>query len=343
MPQMFFLFFIIVYLNGYYSVVSTKSEVKADEPLVIPDAMHIAKPSKKYLFTTLENNGNILPGAVLLDSNKFEIEVKKEKRNVNQLPGAIGIEGAFDDNKVSIFGEQSSTVESGNEKEKSKQEENKSNDENGRETIKSKTKGKKGNLKKNGVKTKSGDLKNSKTESESNAQSSSADDNKDQQKASKGEISKKSEDEGKSEKNAKSENKKSTKGNQKNKNSKNSKSKDNDDLADEPLQSPAPLYTGPHPMNRQMSELQVSGEDEELDDEAVRKYYKALVKAYLAPFVGGIQRKSFFKILKRRTYSLAPPGSNKGIQTLLFQLLDKSRSALQIILHIKGIYAITML
>lgn len=104
-----------------------------------------------------------------------------------------------------------------------------------------------------------------------------------------------------------------------------SKSKDSKPIEAAP-QPPGPLFDGPHPMNRQMAELQVPGDTENLDEAAVRGHYEKLVDAYLAPFSEGIARESFFKILKRRTYSLAPPGSNKGIQTLLFQLHDKSTS-----------------
>eukprot|EP00737_Agarophyton_chilense_P002786 gb/GEZJ01003204.1/.p1 GENE.gb/GEZJ01003204.1/~~gb/GEZJ01003204.1/.p1 ORF type:complete len:392 (-),score=92.77 gb/GEZJ01003204.1/:1165-2340(-) len=82
-------------------------------------------------------------------------------------------------------------------------------------------------------------------------------------------------------------------------------------------------YTGPHPMNRNMEELQVPGDTGILDDSQVRSYYEKLVKAYLAPFGDGIDRRSFFEILRRKTYSLSPPGSNKGIQTILFQLIEK--------------------
>ncbi|KAI0558087.1 Glycosyltransferase family GT90 [Gracilaria domingensis] len=83
-------------------------------------------------------------------------------------------------------------------------------------------------------------------------------------------------------------------------------------------------YTGPHPMNRNMEELQVPADTGILDDSKVRSYYQKLVKAYLAPFGDGIDRRSFFEILRRKTYSLSPPGSNKGIQTILFQLVEKS-------------------
>lgn len=90
-------------------------------------------------------------------------------------------------------------------------------------------------------------------------------------------------------------------------------------------ESDSSLYSGPHPMNRNMKELQVAGDTGPLDEEAVRGAYEKLVEAYLAPFVGGIKRRTFFEVLRRKTYSLTPPGANKGIQTILFQIIDKSK------------------
>lgn len=78
-------------------------------------------------------------------------------------------------------------------------------------------------------------------------------------------------------------------------------------------------------MNRNMKELHVAGGTGPLDEEAVKGAYEKLVKAYLAPFDGGIQRRTFFEVLRRKTYSLTPPGANKGIQTILFQIIDKSK------------------
>lgn len=88
-----------------------------------------------------------------------------------------------------------------------------------------------------------------------------------------------------------------------------------------------PIHTGRHPMNRDMEELQVAGSEGPPSEDAVRSAYKKLIKAYLAPFARGIKRQAFFEILRRRTYSLAPPGANKGIQTILFQIIDKRKWA----------------
>jgi hypothetical protein len=85
------------------------------------------------------------------------------------------------------------------------------------------------------------------------------------------------------------------------------------------------LDTGPHPMSRTMTELQVAGGTGKLDISSVKAKYSVLVKAYLAPFSKGISRKAFFSIMRRKNYSLAPPNSNKGIQTILFQIIKKSK------------------
>lgn len=85
-----------------------------------------------------------------------------------------------------------------------------------------------------------------------------------------------------------------------------------------------PVDVGEHPMSRTMAELQVEGETGKLELPAVKKRYSKLVKAYLAPFKKGITRRAFFDILRRKNYSLAPPESNKGIQTILLQIIKSS-------------------
>lgn len=77
-----------------------------------------------------------------------------------------------------------------------------------------------------------------------------------------------------------------------------------------------------NPMNRNMVELQVPGNSGELSIEEVKAYYRRLAKAYLYTFSKGIYRQMYFDILRRRTYSLTPPGANKGVQTILFQVVD---------------------
>lgn len=55
----------------------------------------------------------------------------------------------------------------------------------------------------------------------------------------------------------------------------------------------------------------------------VKSHYRALVKHYLKSFTGGIYRQLFFDVLRRRTYALTPPGANKGVQCILFQIINK--------------------
>ena len=77
------------------------------------------------------------------------------------------------------------------------------------------------------------------------------------------------------------------------------------------------------PMNRNIESIQIPANTGKLALEQVKDYYRRLVQAYLAPFKNGIYRQLFFEILRRRTYSLTPPGGNKGIQSILFQIIDK--------------------
>lgn len=86
-----------------------------------------------------------------------------------------------------------------------------------------------------------------------------------------------------------------------------------------------PVDVGEHPMSRTMTELQVEGGLGKLKPTAVKKAYRKLVKAYLKPFKKGIKRRAFFDILRRKNYSLAPPESNKGIQTILVQIISQSK------------------
>lgn len=77
-----------------------------------------------------------------------------------------------------------------------------------------------------------------------------------------------------------------------------------------------------HPMNRNIVELQVPEDIGILAPKAIKQFYRRLAEAYVAPFKNGIYRQMFFDILRRRTYSLTPPGANKGVQTMLFQIID---------------------
>lgn len=79
----------------------------------------------------------------------------------------------------------------------------------------------------------------------------------------------------------------------------------------------------PHPMNHNMRELHVPGGTGILPFDMVKQYYRQLAKAYLATFKNGIYRQLYFNILRRRTYAMTPPGANKGVQSILFQIIDR--------------------
>jgi Glycosyl transferase family 90 len=80
---------------------------------------------------------------------------------------------------------------------------------------------------------------------------------------------------------------------------------------------------GEVPMGRRMASLQVPAGGGRLDVSTVKMKYRKLAKAYLAPFSQGIFRHMFFDVLRRRTYALTPPGANKGMQSMMFQIIDK--------------------
>jgi Glycosyl transferase family 90 len=68
--------------------------------------------------------------------------------------------------------------------------------------------------------------------------------------------------------------------------------------------------------------LHVKGSTGRLGIEEVKTHYRNLAKRYLSTFRTGIHRHMFFDVLRRRTYSLTPPGANKGVQSILFQIID---------------------
>lgn len=84
---------------------------------------------------------------------------------------------------------------------------------------------------------------------------------------------------------------------------------------------PAPEERIKHPMNRNIPELFVPANTGPLQIEVVKSYYRQLAKSYLSTFRNGIYRQLYFDILRRRTYALTPPGANKGIQSMLFQII----------------------
>lgn len=303
-----------------------------------PDAEIVTSMGTHYLLQPPgENNGNMLPGAVLLDDKKFEASEEKvtsKRRDANVLPGAIGLEGKFDDSNENLAdllraslpepnneklnsapGKSSKTPDakkSGNgSKSKKKQQQTPQTSKKASEKSATSTSSSGANKNDKGTKRNTTDTESSsKSDSELSDRTSVVGEDKESTDSNKNSSKNSSSAKGKGQKG------KGGKGEVSGASGKSKK-------LPQPTSS-GPLYTGPHPMNRNMSELQVPG-DATLDDANVREHYGKLVRAYLAPFANGITRKSFFEILRRRTYSLAPPGSNKGIQTLLFQLLDKSK------------------
>lgn len=86
-------------------------------------------------------------------------------------------------------------------------------------------------------------------------------------------------------------------------------------------------FKSPTPMNAEMSDLQVKGQTGALGPRKVKWYYRKLVKRYLKPFNRGIDRDMYFDVLKRKSYDLTPSGGNKGGQTLLIQIVNKSKTS----------------
>jgi Glycosyl transferase family 90 len=72
-----------------------------------------------------------------------------------------------------------------------------------------------------------------------------------------------------------------------------------------------------------MTDLQVPADSGRMDEATVKSHYRKLAKAYLATFTQGIYRHMFFDVLRRRTYALTPPGANKGVQSMMFQVIDQ--------------------
>lgn len=347
-----------IYVSGYYSVSSaavkekdevSKTTTTADVSKVVHTDAQTTKNSIFGIADKKSGNNNKLPGAVLDEGGNFEKdEYVKEKRDLNMLPGAIGLEGAFDENKVDMFEtEQDATTKSetsneGEKKKKSRSESERIVESSG-EKKKTKKKRKKKKKKKKADDSTKGEEDSKKSdgdkesgESKHKTGSKNQDDTsldkdglgepKQKRKGTEGsQSSENGEFSGKDE-STETADKSETQGKKKSSKSKGKRKETTNSTPPQTfVQSPGPLFTGPHPMNRKMEELQVPGNGEELNDQAVRKHYGKLVKAYLAPFADGIPREAFFEILKRRTYGMAPPGSNKGIQTLLFQLHAKSK------------------
>ena len=260
----------------------------------------------------------MLPGAITSEDSKFDEAATEFKRNVNVLPGALGLEGAFDehgDSGIILPGQQTDKEKRDAEKETGKKKKGSA----GKTSVKTGA-GKKKKKKRKVVKNKKivpGAEKAADVSGASNADDTSTGSAHDE--SGEPEFKK-----------VKRKMKRKIKVLKRMKRSEGSDAtKDavgtGNGKEDQAEGDGSVLYTGPHPMNRQMTELQVDAGTGKLDDDAVKGHYGKLVNAYLAPFKEGISRTTFFKIMRRKNYSLSPPGSNKGVQTMLFQLIDKSK------------------
>lgn len=340
---------VFLYLTDFYNL-SSDNDRKV-ESFTVAEAVRVSDPKGFLLTQTSGVTVNTLPGAIKSDGKTFDPESgSSEKRSSNVLPGAIGLTGSFDSN-----GDGSKPPAAEEEKKQGTHSIKKpslSDKTGGKGRKSAKTKSRKTKTateapsvgasskpdstpltsgstrrKKKWTRGKKGLKKKGLTKKRKRKKTISAPSRKKKEAVSKpsatGEKPVKSKSSGKAEG--------SSSGSKKAKSSAAGESSGKDSPKDSsaseskaPGSSGEPLYKGPHPMNRNMEELQVDGGIGTLDEPAIKKVYGKLVKAYLAPFSDGIKRRSFFEVLRRKTYSLTPPGANKGIQTILFQIIDSS-------------------
>lgn len=320
MAQVFFTIFVCLYAADFYSLSDQNAQGK---PISILEAVRISRPDASLVSKLSKSNTVItLPGAIKSEGKKFDPDPEvKVVRDPNTLPGALDLVGSFDENSVDIVpkngrgGEGTKDIAQGK--------------------VSKSSAGPNSSATPQIVSTKSS--KGKATGATSTESKGSSDD---------------SEATSKKQKKKKRKNKKSLKRKKKSpqvghktsvpdrgsgsqsgspvstkQKLKNTPQPASSDLAQV---SEAKLYDGPRPMNRHMEELQVPAKTGVLEESAIRETYGTLVKAYLKPFEGGINRRSFFELLRRKTYSLTPPGANKGIQTILFQIISKSKLIAQL-------------
>lgn len=321
MVQVMFTMFVCLYAVDFYYLSAREVQGK---PVSISEAVRVSKPDSSLMLKALKSNTvTTLPGAIKSEGKKFDPDPEeKVARDPNTLPGAIDLVGSFDENSVDIVPK--------NEASKG-----------------GKKKAAKGNVSKTSVRKSSSEtsqiasVKSSPKIKASNTTSTEGEHSSDSSEKVPTKRKKKRRKKKNSLKRKKEmvqvEKEASAAGGASGSGSK-SLSKKGQELNDtsqspsnEPTQAPgAVLYDGPHPMNRQMEELQVPAQTGILEESAVREAYGRLVKAYLKPFERGINRRSFFELLRRKTYSLTPPGANKGIQTILFQIISSSTLSTQL-------------
>lgn len=342
--------FLIFYLSGFYSVATTddKNSKSSPSPFPAAETMKVMTTIKPYLLQQQgQSNGNNLPGAVNQDGKTFEISKEVEvSRDANTLPGAIGHDGAFDEHNTdasimfpsvtpspngkkkrgSAAGATGGSAMKGSTKLKRKKRKKRrpvdASDVTKAETVvKPPPKADASRAEKPAQMDGAGSQTSGDTSGESSAKKSAHKvaekrDSSDTPKDDAGVKGPSSSGTAKSE---------TASSGPKEDSGKNKTGAANEMSSSTGGSSGENLYDGPHPMNRNIEELQVPADSGELNEQFVSSQYEKLVKAYLAPFTKGIRRNSFFEILRRRTYSLSPPGSSKGVQTLLFQLIKQSK------------------
>lgn len=318
--------FIIFYLANFYAVASqTRSEKEDEGPSNDKARLPVEKSSSEPAALSIKSV-NVLPGAISIDSKSFEHtedDTRASIRDPNMLPGAPLLDMKFDNfvSQSRLPGAEKSEPGSfspntqkkdknfngDSQKSSGENPSGKPDEESDNRLSRSKPDQGSSSLPAKSMKKRKRKKKRKQQEFTSSDSQGSGSEKADSQRKN----SKASADTGKQ--NATLSTKKS-------------KSK-----VEEASPLP-PVDTGPHPMSRAMSELQVEGDAGTLDASAIKQKYTALVKAYLAPFAKGIKRSALFSIMKRKNYSLAPPNSNKGIQTLLFQIVQKRKSCGSILL-----------
>lgn len=325
-----------LYTCDFYQLSSNRRTT--EENFSVVEAVRVTDPKPFLLTKTSEASVNTLPGAIQSDSKSFDIGHEPSPvRNANTLPGAIGQQGSFDNHGEGLskgvgYGPKPSRHAGSADGKRNKSRgmgrlkmsraQSNSASSAPKSTLANKQRGTKTGIsyeKSPDVRNVRGSLsevKRRKKKRKLKKNLSSRTSRKKQKGSTKGSSGKAST----AIKSGRSKKPIRTSGEELE-----SKSDVDKDSHKKPLdETDVPIYSGPHPMNRNMEQLQVDGGTGKLNEDGVQAAYRKLVQAYLAPFRAGIKRRSFFEVLRRKTYSLAPPGSNKGIQTILFQIVDRS-------------------
>jgi len=323
--QLLFSLFACLYLTDFYQISAKIVEDKNQH--VIPQSVRLS--------TIPLNTGRIrdtvlsLPGAVNSEGKSFESQGSNtytSKLSLGALPGAIGSSGSFDGDTPSLTLSQGNPTKTENKgtlsvSVKSNLAKNNMKAEGPSISPKKKrklkrTSGKKLKTRKGAKSTKSKSSKSQKI-SETSEQNASIREKASSKDSSRGVLESGEES---LEKSRLKESKKSEEKRDMNSDHPRQTSSGEGNSSIQDKETTGTMID--HPMNRRSKHLQVPSNTGSLDEGAIKKYYRQLVKAYLRPFTNGIKRKSLFDVLRRRSYSLTPPGGNKGMQTMLFQIID---------------------